>query len=800
MANTGPQTIHFRSHALAWQDALPLGNGLSSLLFLGGIAQERLILGHGGCWLPREERRPMVCSLADELPAIRSLLRGSQPQEAERAWLQRCKAAGIRYVGTDSCHPAAGVRIALSDPGEALGYRRWLDPHGGLAGASWHEADGQTWERQAWVDRDQDLVVWRQTAPRPLVLKVTLDDVGADRESTWIASTYPGIDASGWAGHTVPIRDLVRIERWYEDDTAWLSGRYKHGPGGWLVALRVPGATWVDGTAVTPARLNHDLVAVVAADPTTPPTVDSVRDRLHRQINPAAQARAHAGWFDRCRLHLVNPDEDRDTPVEDLLARASDGAVPARLWQHLWAMGRTTFIASTSPEGQYPPHLQGIWSGGWRVPWFGCYTNDENVQMMHWQAVSGNLAPLLRPLRRLIAASRPAWRTNARALFGCRGVLAPLQQGGTNAEHQQAEWQGWTGGAGWLARHVWDAWLMDRDDVLLRDELLPLLREVLEFYEDFLEHGTDGRRHALPSVSVENHPVGWPSRWTIDATMEISIVREAARHAIAAATAAGESVPESWPRLLATLPEYRINADGELAEWIHAEHHDEHQHRHLSHIYPLFPGDEFAPGDSVLRAATARAVAARARLGLRSQTSWSWVHLANIHARLGNGREAQRCLERVVRTCLQNNLLTASDDWRGQGLTMGGGERERSVMQLDALYGAANAMQECLIQSEADHLWLLPALPPAWNHGEARGLGTRCAVVVDLVWSGTDATATITAIRAGTLKLLLGSGRAAQDLRLEPGQVHQVRWELDRAHRPDPAANGTGHSVSGIST
>jgi len=769
--------IHFRSHALAWQDALPLGNGLSSLLFFGGIAQERLILGHGACWLPREERRPLTCSLANELPTIRSLLRGAEPQEAERAWLKRCKAAGIRYVGTDSCHPAAGVRIALSDPGEALGYRRWLDPQSGLAGAFWHEATGQRWQRQTWVDREQDLVVWQQSAPRPLVLKVTLDDVQMDHETAWIASTIPGIDAEGWAGHTVPVRDLVQIERWYDGDTAWLKGTYRHGPGGWLVALCVPGATWIKGIAETPARQYHQLVAAISADPTTPPLPGALRERLNRQVNPAAQAKAHAFWFDRCQLRLATEHEDQDAPVEDLFARAGDGAVPSRLWQHLWAMSRSTFIASTSPDGQYPPHLQGLWTGAWRVPWFGCYTNDENVQMMHWQAISGNLGPMLRPLRRLIAASLPAWRSNARALFGCQGVLAPLQQGGANADHQQAEWQGWTGGAGWLCRHLWDAWLLEGDETLLREELLPLLREIIAFYEDFLEHGADGLRHALPSVSVENHPIDWPSRWTIDATMEIAIVREVVRHAITAAKAAGETVPDAWPKLLATLPPYRINADGELAEWIHPQHRDEHQHRHLSHIYPLFPGDEFGPGETVLRAAAARAVASRASLGLRSQTSWSWVHLANIHARLGNGMEVQRCLERVLRTCVQNNLMTVSDDWRGQGLTLGGGERERGTLQLDALYGAGNAMQECLIQSESDYLCLLPALPPAWTRGQAQGLGTRCAVVVDLDWDGTTATATITAQRATRFQLLLGPGNAAQDLILNAGQTHFARWD-----------------------
>jgi alpha-L-fucosidase 2 len=345
------------------------------------------------------------------------------------------------------------------------------------------------------------------------------------------------------------------------------------------------------------------------------------------------------------------------------------------LWQQLWDLGRCLFIASTDPDAPYPPHLQGIWTGTWQPPWFGCYTNDENVQMMHWQAVAGNLGPMLQPLRRLLADSRPQWQDNARQLFGCGGVLAPLQQGGSLARHQQAEWQGWTGGAGWLACHLWDAWLLDGDPALLWDELLPLLDDIIRFYRDFLEEWEDGLLHALPSVSVENHPQGWPSRWTIDATMEIAIIREVLRHGCAAARAAGQEEPAEWRTLLERLPAYRINAEGELAEWIHPDHGDQHQHRHLSHLYPLFPGDEFAAGPSELRSAAGRALVARLETGQRSQTGWSLVHLAHLHARLGDGESAVHCLERLLRTCVQDNLLTVHDDWRGQGLTLGNGER-----------------------------------------------------------------------------------------------------------------------------
>ena len=101
-------------------------------------------------------------------------------------------------------------------------------------------------------------------------------------------------------------------------------------------------------------------------------------------------------------------------------------------------------------------------------------------------------------LRRLIQRSLPMWRTNAQCLYGCSGLLAPLQQGGALAIHQQAEWLGWTGGAGWLSRHVWDAWLTSGDHDILAEELLPLLSKIISFYNDFLERGEDGKRHAIP--------------------------------------------------------------------------------------------------------------------------------------------------------------------------------------------------------------------------------------------------------------------------------------------------------------
>lgn len=611
---------------------------------------------------------------------------------------------------------------------------------------------------------------------------------GASARSDNIASTYPGLDEEGWRGHTVPVRDLVTIERWHEGDTAWLRGSYRHGPGGWLVTVRCPGLSWEGDRATGDPQLASVLFAAVAADPEVPPDPAELVARLDRiqhvgrESRADAHRRAHRAWFDRCRVDLVCEPVVSRPPVEDLLAQAADGAVPPLLWQSLWEMGRGLFIASAATEGRFPPHLQGIWTGTWRPPWFGCYTNDENLQMMHWQAVSGNLSPLLAPLRRLIQASRRAWRENAHELFGCAGVLAPLQQGGVNARHQQAEWHAWTGGAGCLALHVWDAWLVDRDDRLLREELLPLLTEILAFYDDFLEHDGNGLRHAVPSISVENQPVGWPGRWAIDATMEIALVREVLRHAKAAATAAGQPIPPAWLRLEGSLPAYRINAAGELAEWIHPAHAEQHRHRHLSPCYPLFPGDECGPQDENLRAAVRRTVLARARVGADSQTGWSYAHMAHIHARLGDGPAVQRCLEHLLRTCTQPNLLTVHDAWRGKPGASDGDKRRRSALQLDALFGATSAIQESMVQSGEDWLRLLPARLPDWRRGSARGLGTRCGVVVDLDWNAAAASATgrLTAQRDCRCTVYTGktSVPGGRPLALAAGQTWRMSWQL----------------------
>ena len=306
--------------------------------------------------------------------------------------------------------------------------------------------------------------------------------------------------------------------------------------------------------------------------------------------------------------------------------------------------------------------------------------------------------------------------------------------------------------------------------------------EILTFYDEFLVPDEEGILHALPSVSVENQPPGWSSRLTRDATMEHAILREVLHHMQQVCRALDLELPDVYRRIHDCLPAYRLNEEGELAEWIDPDHADQHAHRHLSHTYPLFPGDEASLNpDPDLREGIRRVLRARSRLGQQSQTGWSLTHLAHLYARLGDGDEALSCLERMVRACCQDNLLTVHDDWRGQGLTISKMERERGVLQMDALFGASSAMMECLIQSEYDRLALLPALPKAWPQGRVSGLGTRCGLEVGLFWSGGTATAKLRATRDTEVLLFPGccfhSGAAEQHA-WKQGDLYEVSFRM----------------------
>jgi alpha-L-fucosidase 2 len=264
------------------------------------------------------------------------------------------------------------------------------------------------------------------------------------------------------------------------------------------------------------------------------------------------------------------------------------------------------------------------------------------------------------------------------------------------------------------------------------------MKEVALFYEDFLVSGPDGRLQFSPSLSPENTPaIAEPSLVTVNATMDVAVARELLGNLCQACDrldCEAEGVCR-WRSMLARLPDYQVNEDGALREWLHPDLKDNYHQRHLSHLYPVFPGLEVTKeSDPVLFAAARVAVEKRLVIGLTSQTGWSLAHLACTYARLGEGDRALECLELLTRSCVGPNLFTYHNDWRSQGVTMFWGPGSRPPFQIDANLGFTAAILEMLAFTTPDMIKVLPALPRRWPSGRIIGLRCRGGGELDLAW------------------------------------------------------------------
>lgn len=285
--------------------------------------------------------------------------------------------------------------------------------------------------------------------------------------------------------------------------------------------------------------------------------------------------------------------------------------------------------------------------------------------MNYWQAFPGNLAELTLCVFDYFERYLNDYRDNAKKLYGCRGILVPIAQT-THGIAFPTIWTNWISAAGWLGQLFYDYFLFTGDREFLSNRAVPWLKETALFYEDFLYEGPDGKLVFSPSLSPENVPSGQDmGLLTINATMDVAICREVLSNLCDACDLLSieQKGVSHWRNMLSKLPEYEINEDGALREWLYPKFKDNYHHRHQSHIYPLFPGLEITQETHPeLYEACRVAVEKRLVIGLTSQSGWSMAHIANIYARLGEGNRALECLEILSRSSMGPNLFTYHND------------------------------------------------------------------------------------------------------------------------------------------
>ncbi|SES06923.1 Glycosyl hydrolase family 65, N-terminal domain [Streptomyces sp. yr375] len=739
--------------AARWEDAFLSGNGHHGTLTFGDPYDDRVIVTHHSLVRPNGAEHARPPELAAELPALQDKLLAGEWEAAESFTDHR----PLQWV--QPFHPAFQIRLTQApsnDPRRYRSYRRSVDFTTGETRAACADITSRLF-----VSRADDVIVHQITG---LDLDISLDH------------RLPGAPADlavGQSSARTPDGALLTLHARYPDndsDRAYTGVTLVVTTGGRTELIqsgvRVTGADSV--LLLTRVRRHTGDLDITAEhralDGNLPHSYDDLLDRhlpLHR---PA---------YERVTLDLQADPGERALPGSELLERPRSTA----LLERLFAAGRYHLLSSS---GLNPPRLPGLWTGDWNTAWAGAFTHDANLNLQTASAACAALPEVTDALAALIHRQIDDWRENARAVFGARGAVAPAHSDGESGltYHFSREYplHLWTAGADWLLKP-----LVDHDETQgTRDpRTAAALAEVAHFYEDFLTRtdpddcdNPDARLVIVPSYSPENRPTG--ASWgALNAAMDLS----AARHALRTAATYHPNNPDAptdpdapanrWRALADRLPPHRINADGALAEWAWPGLDDTYDHRHLSHLYGVWPLDEINPYDTPrLAAAAHRALELR---GAENDSAHGHLHHALIAARLRDGHRVAHALGAV----LDGDFFHAS--------LMSAHYPRRDVYNADAAHTLPAVLIEALVQSTPDRLVLLPALPSALPTGELRGVRTRFGAELDLSWGPEGARAVLKPHRTHRIELRTSSDGdgdgEAQPLDLVAGEDHVITLE-----------------------
>lgn len=381
------------------------------------------------------------------------------------------------------------------------------------------------------------------------------------------------------------------------------------------------------------------------------------------------------------------------TPTEQMLAQIKETGPTPLFLEQLHAMGRYLLISSC---GKFPPPLQGIWSGGWKPAWIGGFVWDSNLNLAISATTMSNLPECAESYNRHIESLLPGWRLTARNYLGCRGFVVAHYNDPTNGylTHfgSSFPWMFWAGGAGWNLRPLYEYAMLTGNVTYLKEKVYPLYKEMADFYEDYLVEGTDGLYHITTSISPENAPKGTNTWLSKDATMDVAIAREVFTFLcdMGRRFHASSAEMERWNAILQKLPAYRINNDGALAEWVDPAYPDIYNHRHNSHLYPVFPGIDLVGPDADPALQKAAKVALDKRFGFDTSSAHGLIHLALQAARLGDADKVRQNIERFSkRNYLYDGLITSH-------------EPGRAIFNLDAILSFPRLLMEMLVFTNPD--------------------------------------------------------------------------------------------------